>query len=69
MPPLTGSYAFSIVAQLIAFALYLAALRPDPLLLAQRLARSGEAQREHIDDVDRPVAARYAVFAVAGRTW
>jgi MFS family permease len=66
MPPLTGSYAFSIVAQLIAFALYLAALRPDPLLLAQRLARSGEAQREHIDDLDRPVAARYAIFAVAG---
>ena len=66
MPPLTGSYAFSIVAQLIAFALYLAALRPDPLLLAQRLARSGDAQREHIDDLDRPVAARYAVFAVAG---
>ncbi len=66
MPPLTGSYAFSIVAQLIAFALYVAALRPDPLLLAQRLARSGEAQRERIDDVDRPVAARYAVFAVAG---
>jgi MFS family permease len=66
MPPLTGSYAFSIVAQLIAFALYVAALRPDPLLLAQRLARSGEAQREHIDDVDRPVAARYAIFAVAG---
>lgn len=66
MPPLTGSYAFSIVAQLIAFALYLAALRPDPLLLAQRLARSGDAQREHIDDLDRPVAARYAIFAVAG---
>ncbi|WP_061683728.1 MFS transporter [Microbacterium laevaniformans] len=66
MPPFTGSYAFSIVAQLIAFALYLAALRPDPLLLAQRLARSGDAQREHIDDPDRPVAARYAIFAVAG---
>lgn len=66
MPALTGSYAFSIVAQLIAFALYLLALRPDPLVLAQRLARSGEARREHIADVDRPVAARYAIFAVAG---
>ena len=42
------------------------ALRPDPLLTAQRLARSGEARREHIVEVDRPVAARYAIFAVAG---
>ena len=66
MPPLTGSYAFSIVAQLAAFVLYVLALRPDPLLLAQRLARSGEARREHIVEQDRPVAARYAIFAVAG---
>lgn len=65
MPPLTGSYAFSIVAQAAAFALYVVALRPDPLLTAQRLARSGEARREHIVEVDRPVAARYAIFAVA----
>ncbi|WP_242088802.1 MFS transporter, partial [Microbacterium lacticum] len=27
---------------------------------------SGEARREHIVEVDRPVAARYAIFAVAG---
>ena len=66
MPPLTGSYAFSIVAQAAAFGLYVVALRPDPLLTAQRLARSGEARREHIVEVDRPVAARYAIFAVAG---
>lgn len=65
MPPLTGSYAFSIVAQAAAFALYVVALRPDPLLTAQRLVRSGEARREHIVEVDRPVAARYAIFAVA----
>ncbi|WP_447588988.1 MFS transporter [Microbacterium lacticum] len=66
MPPLTGSYAFSIVAQVAAFVLYLTALRPDPLLTAQRLAQSGEARREHIVETDRPVAARYAIFAVAG---
>lgn len=66
MPPLTGAYAFSIVAQLAAFVLYLVALRPDPLLVAQTLARSGEARREHIVEADRPVAARYAIFAVAG---
>lgn len=66
MPPLTGSYAFSLVAQVAAFLLYFTALRPDPLLTAQRLARSGEAGREHIVETDRPIAARYAIFAVAG---
>ncbi len=66
MPRLTGAYAFSIVAQILAFILYLVALRPDPLLVAQRLARAGQAVREHIVETDRPVAARYAVFAVAG---
>ena len=66
MPPLTGSYLFSCAAQLGALVLYLVALHPDPLLTAQRLARSGEARKEHIVEVDRPVAARYAIFAVAG---
>ena len=66
MPRLTGSYAFSIVAQVCALVLYLVALRPDPLLTAQRLARSGEAAREHIVERDNPRTARYAIFAVAG---
>jgi MFS family permease len=66
MPHLTGSYLFSSVAQLGAFLLYLIALRPDPLLTAQRLATTGQARNEHIVEVDRPVAARYAIFAVAG---
>lgn len=66
MPPLTGAYAFSIVAQLAALVLYLVALRPDPLLVAQRLDRAGEARRDGIVETDRPVAARYAIFAVAG---
>ncbi|MFT4281042.1 MFS transporter [Microbacterium sp.] len=65
MPPLTGAYAFSIVAQILALVLYLVALRPDPLLTAQQLARTGEARREHVVEVDRPVAARYAIFAVS----
>lgn len=66
MPPLTGAYVFSIVAQAAALVLYVVALRPDPLLIAQRLARSGEARRDHIVDADRPAVARYAIFAVAG---
>lgn len=66
MPPLTGAYAFSIVAQVAALALYLVALRPDPLVTAQHLARTGEASREHIDERDSPLVARYAIVAVAG---
>jgi MFS family permease len=66
MPPLTGAYAFSIVAQVCAFVLYLVALRPDPLLISQRLARSGGAGAAPIIETDHPRTARYAIFAVAG---
>jgi len=66
MPPLTGAYAFSIVAQLCAFVLYIVALRPDPLLTAQRVARAEHAGTSVAVDIDRPRAARYAVFAVTG---
>ncbi|MBZ4486068.1 MFS transporter [Microbacterium sp. cx-55] len=66
MPHLTGSYLFSFVAQVLALTLYLVALRPDPLLWAQRIATSGAARAGRISDVDRPRAARYAIFAVAG---
>ena len=44
MPPLTGPYLFTIVAQLLAIALYLIWLRPDPLLLAQRVATQRRAR-------------------------
>ena len=64
MPPQTGSYVFSFVAQCAALLLYIVALRPDPLLSAQRFAReTASAVGEAI--VDRPVVARYAIFAVA----
>ena len=66
MPRLTGSYLFSFVAQALALALYLIALRPDPLRWAQRLARTGAARASHISDIDRPRTARYAIFAVSG---
>ncbi|MFJ4997259.1 MFS transporter [Microbacterium sp. NPDC088619] len=65
MPPQTGSYAFSFVAQCVALVLYLVALRPDPLLAAQRLA-SAAAKATGTVVADRPVVARYAMFAVAG---
>ena len=65
MPPQTGSYLFSFVAQCAALALYLIALRPDPLLAAQRLAKAAAAATGTLI-ADRPVVARYAIFAVAG---
>ncbi len=65
MPPLTGAYAFSIVAQAAAFVLYVIALRPDPLKIAQQQERDRPAGSV-VGHVDRPIAARYAVFAVAG---
>ncbi len=65
MPPQTGSYVFSFVAQCAALILYLIALRPDPLLTAQRLASSAAAATG-ASAVDRPRVARYAIFAIAG---
>jgi MFS family permease len=68
MPPLTGPYLFTVVGQILAVVVYLVGLRPDPLLTAQRLARQAEARgsADGIEHPDRPGAARYAIFAVAG---
>lgn len=67
MPPLTGPYVFTIVGQVLAIALYFAALRPDPLLLAQRVVSDADANTEStpIAKPDQPRAARYAIFAIA----
>lgn len=68
MPPLTGPYVFTAVAQVLAIALYLAALRPDPLLVARASAATetpGAAAADRAP-ADRPTTARYAVVAIAG---
>ncbi|WP_109210659.1 MULTISPECIES: MFS transporter [Microbacterium] len=65
MPPLTGAYLFTLVAQGLAIVVYLVAMRPDPLLLAQRVVATAPAGSRPIARADRPVAARYAIFAVA----
>ncbi|BFM23192.1 MFS transporter [Microbacterium sp. che218] len=66
MPPLTGAYFFSFAAQVCAFALYVLVLRPDPLLLAQRLDRERTASAlAPAPEVDRPRTARFAMLAVA----
>lgn len=67
MPPLTGPYLFTVVAQVLAMLLYLLGLRPDPLLTAQRVV----AERDAIEGAsaivkpDQPRTARYAIFAIA----
>lgn len=67
MPPLTGSYLFSLVAQTAALVLYLVALRPDPLLTALSLAATPSTTSSPLaTGEDHPVAARYAIFAVSG---
>jgi MFS family permease len=65
MPHLTGPYLFTIAAQLLGMALYLSALRPDPLRLADRLAATVGAAKSAVMHVDRPRVARYAIFATA----
>ncbi|MFV9425684.1 MFS transporter [Microbacterium sp. S1037] len=65
MPRLTGAYLFSFAAQVWAFALYVLVLRPDPLLLAQRLDREKTASVADIPEADRPGLARFAMLAVA----
>ncbi len=65
MPRLTGAYLFSFAAQVCAFALYVLVLRPDPLLLAQRLDREKTASVADIPEADRPGLARFAMLAVA----
>ncbi|WOQ68557.1 MFS transporter [Microbacterium limosum] len=67
MPPLTGPYVFTIVAQLLAIGLYLVALRPDPLMLADRLRADTPADSAAgaVMHPDRPSVARFAIFAIA----
>lgn len=65
MPPLTGPYLFTVVAQVIGMAVYLVALRPDPLLLAQRVVAASPRTAAAFSRADRPAAARYAILAVA----
>jgi MFS family permease len=67
MPPLTGPYVFTLVAQVLGILLYLVALRPDPLLTAQRVVAENAAAggERPIAKADRPLIARYAIFAIA----
>ena len=66
MPPLTGAYVFSIVAQLACLLVFVLGLRPDPLKVARQLdAKRGPNDAHLTDHRDRPWLARYAILAVA----
>ena len=66
MPELTGPYLFTVAGQLSGIALYWFGLRPDPLLLARKVALTHPGPAAALERADRPVAARYAMLAVVG---
>ncbi|MFT4294790.1 MAG: MFS transporter [Micropruina sp.] len=66
MPELTGPYLFTVVGQLSGIALYWFGLRPDPLLLARRVALTRTGAATAAAHPDRPLAARYAMLTVVG---
>ncbi|MEA4943551.1 MAG: MFS transporter [Propionicimonas sp.] len=66
MPELTGPYLFTIIGQLAGIALYLVALRPDPLLTAHQVIAARSATSDEITHVDRPRAAAFATVAIVG---
>ncbi|WP_322412015.1 MFS transporter [Microbacterium invictum] len=67
LPSLTGPYVFTLIGQSLAIALYLLALRPDPLLTAQQLVirRATAGGSAIVPRSDRPGPARYAIFAIS----
>ncbi|MCT1591519.1 MFS transporter [Kocuria palustris] len=58
MPPLTGAFAFTMTAQLLAAIVYLVGLRPDPLLAARvgGAGVAGETAAEPATTAQEPVA-------------
>jgi MFS family permease len=53
LPPLTGPFLFTIVAQVLAAAIYFVFLRPDPLRLAERISRERPVDANAVPDVPR----------------
>jgi MFS family permease len=54
LPPLSGPFLFTITAQVLAGLIYLIFLRPDPLKIADRIAR--ERSADEVAAVDIPAA-------------
>lgn len=64
MPTLTGPFLFTLAAQLLAAAVYTIGLRPDPLVLRDRLARDETVTGTDDRPTDRP-RARFAIVTIA----
>jgi len=65
LPPLAGPFVFTIAAQLAAAVVYVAGLRPDPLLLRQRLDAAPATPTTAAPTVARPRRAVFAITAIA----
>ncbi|TFC17657.1 MFS transporter [Cryobacterium algoritolerans] len=68
LPPLTGAFAFSLLATVGAAAVYSVGLRPDPLLTALAVHTSGSAGRRRIGGlaiIRANPPARFAVCVIA----
>lgn len=66
LPPLTGPFLFGITAQLLAAAVYLVALRPDPLLTARAVGAAADPSAKPVIAAheSRP-RERFAILTVA----
>jgi MFS family permease len=65
LPPLAGSFVFTVAAQLVAAVVYTVGLRPDPLLLRQELDAVPATPSSVAPAVARPHHAVFAITAVA----
>lgn len=68
LPPMTGAFAFSLLAQVAAASVYTFVLRPDPLLTAMAtspLPPSSTPRRGGIEILRRTPAARFAIVTIA----
>ncbi len=67
LPELSGPFVFTLAAQALAAIVYFVGLRPDPLLLAQQLARdpSSASAQSLGPRVDNVVVARTAIISIA----
>jgi len=65
LPELAGPFVFTVVAQAAAALVYVVGLRPDPLLLRQRLDAAPATPTSVAPAVGRPRRAVFAITAVA----
>jgi len=66
LPELAGPFVFTVVAQSAAAVIYLVGLRPDPLLLRQRMDAAPAAEGARLAPVaGRPRRSAFAIAAVA----